>query len=79
MTLGYFLFSLLLTVTSLYIARRLTPAFVARFLSPLLWLGQFSLLFLYVHMGVIWLIRHYILGIWGTYWVWPLVGGHPSC
>jgi hypothetical protein len=75
MTLGYFLFSLLLTAMSFYVARQLTPDFVARFLSPLLWLGKFSLLFLYVHMGVIWLIRHYTQGIWGTYWVWPLVGG----
>ncbi|MFZ1538740.1 MAG: hypothetical protein WAT23_15315 [Chromatiaceae bacterium] len=74
MTLGYFLFSLFLTAVAFYVARWLPPAFVARFLSPLLWLGKFSLLFLYVHMGVIWLIRHYTQGIWGTYWVWPVVG-----
>jgi hypothetical protein len=75
MTLGYFLCSLVLTSVSFYVARWLHPAFVERVLFPLLWLGRLSLLFLYVHMMVIWLIRHYTQGIWGTYWVWPLVGG----
>lgn len=74
MTPGYFLFSLFLTGVAFYVARWLSPAFVTRFLSPLLWLGKASLLFLYVHMGVIWLVRHYTQGIWGTYWVWLVVG-----
>ena len=39
----------------------------------LLWLGRQSLLFLYVHMGVIWLVRNYSEGVWGTYLVWPVV------
>jgi hypothetical protein len=74
MTLGYFLFSLVLTSLSFYVARGLPRALVARAFPWLLWLGTFSLLFLYVHIGVIWLIRQYTSGIWGTYWVWPLVG-----
>ena len=74
MTIGYFLFSLFLTSTSFYIARRLPPTFVTRVFAPLLWLGKSSFLFLYVHMGVIWLVRHYTQGIWGTYWIWPAVG-----
>ncbi len=74
MTTGYFLFSLLLTSMAFYVARWLPRAFVARAFPWLLWLGAFSLLFLYVHIGVIWLIRQYTQGIWGTYWVWPLVG-----
>ena len=73
MTLGYFLFSLLITSVSFYVARRLPQAFVARAFPPLLWLGKYSLLFLSVHIGVIWLIRHYTQGIWGTYWIWPTV------
>ena len=75
MTSGYFLFSLFLTATSFYIARRLPPMSVSRIFAPLLWLGRSSFLFLYVHMGVIWLVRHFTLGIWGTYWVWPVIGG----
>lgn len=74
MTLGYFLFSLLLTSVSFYIARELPRALIARAFPWLLWLGTFSLLFLYVHIGVIWLTRQYTWGIWGTYWVWPVVG-----
>ena len=74
MSIGYFLFSLVLTSGSFYIARRLSPTSIMRLFSPLLWLGKQSFFFLYVHMGVIWLIRHYTQGIWGTYWVWPAVG-----
>ncbi|WP_295428380.1 acyltransferase family protein [uncultured Thiodictyon sp.] len=74
MTTGYFLFSLFLTATSFYIARRLPSTAVTRLFAPLLWLGKSSFLFLYVHMGVIWLVRHYTQGIWGTYWIWPAVG-----
>lgn len=74
MTLGYFLFSLLLTATLFYVARTLPQVFVARIFPWLLWLGKLSLLFLYIHIGVIWLLRHYTHGIWGTYWVWPTVG-----
>jgi hypothetical protein len=74
MTLGYFLFSLLLTSGFFYVARLLPQTFMARAFAWVIWLGRYSLLFLYVHMGVIWLVRHYIYGIWGTYWVWPVVG-----
>lgn len=73
MTLGYFLFSILLTSMSFYVARQLPQTFVANNLTLLTWLGKNSLLFLYVHIGVIWLIRNYTQGIWGTYWVWPAV------
>ena len=74
MSIGYFLCSLLLTSACFYGARRLPHAFLAQTLSPLIWLGKYSLLFLYVHMVVIWLIRHHTQGIWGTYWIWPAVG-----
>ncbi len=73
MSIGYFLFSLLLTASAFYIARRLPQNFMASALSWLLWLGKSSLLFLYVHMGVIWLIRTYTQGIWETYLIWPVV------
>jgi hypothetical protein len=74
MTLGYFLFSLLLTALSFYVARRLPQDLTARAFPWLIWLGKQSLLFLYVHMVLVWLVRHYTQGIWGTYWVWPAVG-----
>lgn len=73
MSTGYFLFSLLLTPLCFYTARRLPSAFVERALSPLLWLGKNTLLFLYVHIFVIWLVRQYTHHIWDTYWVWPVV------
>ena len=73
MTIGYFLFSVVLTSGAFYSARRLPQEFMVRALPSLLWLGKYSLLFLYVHMGVIWLVRNYTQGIWGTYLVWPAV------
>jgi hypothetical protein len=73
MSTGYFLFSILLTASSFYIARRIPQDFIARALSSLLWLGKNSLLFLYVHMGLIWLIKTYTQGIWETYLIWPVV------
>jgi len=73
MTIGYFLFSVLLTSTAFYTARRLPQDLMARAFPWLLWLGRYSLLFLYVHMGVIWLVRTYTEGVWGTYLVWPAV------
>jgi hypothetical protein len=73
MTIGYFLFSLLLTAGSFYVARRLPQDIMSRTFPWLLWLGKYSLLFLYVHMGVIWLVRTYTPGIWGTYLIWPAV------
>ncbi len=74
MTFGYFLCSLFLTSTAFYLARRLPETWVDLGLPWLTWLGKSSLLFLYVHMVVIWLIRHYTQGIWGSYWIWPAVG-----
>ncbi|WP_295454176.1 acyltransferase family protein [uncultured Thiodictyon sp.] len=74
MTIGYFLFALFLTSATFYSARRLPHEFMARAFPPLIWLGKYSLLFLYVHIAVIWLVRHYTHGIWGTYWVWAVVG-----
>jgi hypothetical protein len=73
MSTGYFLFSILLTASSFYIARRIPQDFIARALSSLLWLGKNSLLFLYVHMGLIWLVKTYTQGIWETYLIWPVV------
>ena len=73
MTIGYFLFSLVLTSGAFYTARRLPHELMARGFRWLVWLGKYSLLFLYVHMGVIWLLRNYAQGIWGTYLVWPTV------
>jgi peptidoglycan/LPS O-acetylase OafA/YrhL len=73
MTIGYFLCSLLLTAGSFYLARSLPQELMLRAFPWLLWLGKYSLLFLYVHMGVIWLVRNYTQGIWGTYLVWPTV------
>jgi hypothetical protein len=73
MTIGYFLFSVLLTSSAFYAARRLPQDLIERAFSWLLWLGKYSLLFLYVHIGVIWLVRSYTEGIWGTYLVWPVV------
>jgi hypothetical protein len=73
MTLGYFLFSLLLTASAFYIARRLPQDFIARAFSSLLWLGKLSLLFLFVHIGLIWMVRTYTHGIWDTYLIWPVV------
>jgi hypothetical protein len=73
MTIGYFLFSLMLTSGAFYSARRLPQEFMVSALPWLLWLGKYSLLFLYVHMGVIWLVRSYTQGIWGTYLIWPAV------
>lgn len=73
MTVGYFLFSVLLTSTAFSAARRLPQDLMTRAFPWLLWLGRYSLLFLYVHMGVIWLVRTYTEGIWGTYLVWPAV------
>ena len=73
MSTGYFLFSLLITSSAFYVARRLPQAVIARAFAWLLWLGKNSLLFLYVHMGVIWLVREYTEGIWDSYLVWPVV------
>jgi hypothetical protein len=73
MSVGYFLFSLLLTASAFYISRRLPQNFIAHAFSWLLWLGKYSLLFLYAHMGAIWLIRTYTQGIWETYLIWPVV------
>jgi peptidoglycan/LPS O-acetylase OafA/YrhL len=73
MTFGYFLFSLLLTASAFYIARRLPQEFIERVFSWLLWLGKLSLLFLYVHIGIIWVVRTYTQGIWDSYLIWPVV------
>jgi len=73
MTIGYFLFSVLLTSGAFYVARRLPQDRIARVFPWLLWLGKYSLLFLYVHMGVIWLLRNYTQGVWDTYLIWPAV------
>jgi hypothetical protein len=73
MSTGYFLFSLLITSSAFYVARRLPRAIVPRAFAWLLWLGKNSLPFLYVHMGVIWLIREYTRGIWDSYMIWPVV------
>ena len=73
MSTGYFLFSLLITSSAFYVARRLSQAVIARAFAWLLWLGKNSLLFLYVHMGVIWLVREYTRDIWDTYMIWPVV------
>ena len=73
MTIGYFLFSFLLTASAFYAARRIPQDVTARAFPWLLWLGRYSLLFLYVHMGVIWLVRTYTQEIWGTYLLWPVV------
>jgi hypothetical protein len=72
-TIGYLLFSLLLTASAFYAARRMPQDLTVRAFPWLLWLGRYSLLFLYFHMGVIWLVRNYMQEIWGTYLVWPLV------
>ena len=61
------------TTGAFYVARRLDQGWMARAFGWLLWLGRNSLPFLYLHIGVIWLLRHYTQGIWGTYWVWPAV------
>jgi len=73
MTFGYFLFSLLLTASAFYVARRLPQDFIERAFSWLLWLGKLSLLFLYIHIGLIWMVRTYTQGIWDTYLIWPVV------
>jgi hypothetical protein len=73
MSVGYFLFSVLLTASAFYAARRLPQGLTARAFPWLLWLGRYSLLFLYVHMGVIWVVRNHSEGIWGTYLIWPVV------
>jgi hypothetical protein len=73
MTIGYFLCSVMLTAGAFYLARRLPQERMTRTFPWLLWLGRYSLLFLYVHMGVIWMVREYAPGIWGTYLVWPVV------
>ena len=73
MSTGYFLFSLLITSSAFYVARRLRRAVITRAFAWLLWLGKNSLLFLYVHMGVIWLVREHTQGIWDSYLVWPMV------
>jgi hypothetical protein len=73
MSTGYFLFSILITSSAFYVARRLPQAIIARAFAWLLWLGKNSLLFLYVHMGVIWLVREYTEGIWDSYLIWPVV------
>jgi len=73
MSTGYFLFSLLITSSAFYVARRLPQAIIPRAFAWLLWLGKNSLLFLYVHMAVIWLVREYTQGIWDSYLIWPVV------
>jgi hypothetical protein len=73
MSTGYFLFSILITSSAFYVARRLPQAIIARAFAWLLWLGKNSLLFLYVHMGVIWLVREYTRDIWDSYLIWPVV------
>ena len=73
MSTGYFLFSLLITCSAFYVARLLPQAFIIRAFGWLIWLGKNSLLFLYVHMGVIWLVREYTRGIWDSYLIWPVV------
>jgi hypothetical protein len=73
MSAGYFLFSVLITSSAFYVARQLPPAIIPRVFAWLLWLGKNSLLFLYVHMGVIWLVKEYTVNIWGSYLVWPVV------
>ena len=74
MSIGYFLCALLLTSACFHVARRLPHGLLSQTLMPLNWLGKNSLLFLYVHMVVIWAIRNHTQGIWGTYWIWPTVG-----
>jgi hypothetical protein len=73
MSTGYFLFSLLITSSAFYVARRLPPAIIDRAFAWLLWLGKNSLLFLYVHMAVIWWVREYTRDIWDSYLIWPVV------
>jgi len=73
MSIGYFLFSVLLTASAFYIARRIPQDFIALALSWLLWLGKNSLLFLYIHMGSIWVVRTYTQDIWETYLIWPVI------
>lgn len=73
MSIGYFLFSVLFSAAAFYIARSLPQELMARVFPWLLWLGKVSLLFLYVHMGVIWVVQNYAPDIWGTYLVWPTV------
>jgi peptidoglycan/LPS O-acetylase OafA/YrhL len=73
MTIGYFLCSLLLTAGFFFVARSLPQHLMLRAFYWLLWLGKYSLLFLYVHMGVIWLVKNHTQGVWGTYMVWPAV------
>ncbi|WP_170265782.1 acyltransferase family protein [Thiohalocapsa marina] len=73
MTIGYFLCSLFITSAAFFVARRLPQSLISSAFVPLLWLGRQSLLFLYVHIGLIWLIRRFTEGIWGSYWIWPLV------
>jgi hypothetical protein len=73
MSIGFFLFSLILTSVAFYVARCLPPQLALRSFPWLIWLGKNSLFFLYVHIGVIWMIRTYTQGIWGSYWIWPVV------
>lgn len=73
MSSGYFLFAILLTSSAFYISRRLPGELIQRVFPWLLWLGKYSLLFLYIHMFVIWLVRNSTEGIWGSYAVWPVV------
>ena len=73
MSMGYFLFSLFITSSTFYVARLLPQAIIPRMFTWLLWLGKNSLLFLYVHMGVIWLVREYTRDIWDSYLIWPVV------
>jgi hypothetical protein len=73
MSTGYFLFSLLIVSSTFYVARRLPQDIISRAFSWLLWLGKHSLFFLYVHMGVIWMVREYTEKVWDSYLVWPVV------
>ena len=73
MSIGFFLVSLILTSVAFYVARALPSQRVSRSFPWLIWLGKNSLFFLYVHIGVIWMIRTYTQGIWGSYWIWPVV------
>jgi hypothetical protein len=73
MSLGFFTASLLFTSAAFYVARRLCAGFILRGCAALLWLGRQSLVFLYVHIGLIWLVREYAPDIASSYLIWPLV------
>jgi len=74
MSAGNFFFSIIIICLSFYIARLMSQAWMVRHCSGILYLGVNSLLFLYIHIFVIIILRALYPDIMESYTVWVAVG-----